>query len=144
MPWFGIGDAESAVDEDFQLHVRAALANFGDFLQGELPGEDDPAYADRLPELDGCPIDGVRLDRQVYRQIGPGFADQGDEAGVGHDQGVGGEGYHRCHVGKVGRKLGVPGVDVADDVEGLALSPGLANSGGQDIQAAELVVAHSQ
>ncbi|MNN03335.1 hypothetical protein D3C81_1160210 [compost metagenome] len=39
----GVGHAQRAVDEHFQLHARYPLADLGDFLQRQLAGQDHPA-----------------------------------------------------------------------------------------------------
>jgi len=139
-----VGDAQRAVDEDFEFDVGATLADFGDFVERQFTRQDDALDAHLLPETNRGPIHRVGLHRQVDDLFRPGFAHHVDEAGVGHDQGVGLERDDRRHVGQIGRQLGVVRNDVADDEKLLAAGVRFVDPVAQFFDAAELVVAHAQ
>ncbi len=139
-----VGDAQRAVHEDFELDVRALLADFGDFVERQFARQDDAVDAHFLPETDRRPIDRVGLHRQVDHLFRPGFAHQVDQPGVGHDQRVGLERDDRRHVVDVSAHFRVVREDVADHVEALAAGAGLGHGLAEAGEVAELVVAHAQ
>ncbi|MCY1177391.1 hypothetical protein D9M73_176970 [compost metagenome] len=129
--------------EHLQFHGWHLLADLGDFFQGQLSGQDDPAQALLLPELDTGPVHRIGLHRKVDRHLRIVPAHQHDQAGVGHDQRIGGHGDHRFKVLEEGLELGVVRRDVHHHVEALALRLSLANTEGE-VGVVEFVVAHPQ
>jgi len=79
------------VGEQFQLHL-GFLCGLDDRRQGHLPGEVDPANPLLLPEPDAAPVNGVGLGGKVDRLVRGDLVDQLDDAGVGGNPGVEGEG----------------------------------------------------
>ena len=71
-----VGHAQRAVNEDFNFHLRHLAANFGDFIQRQLAGENDAGQPHLLPELDCRPVHGVGLHRQMNIHVGKMFAHQ--------------------------------------------------------------------
>ena len=140
----GVGNAQGAMDEDFEFDVRALLADFGDLVERQFARQDDAGEPQLFPETHGRPVHRIRLHRQMDGLLGPGFADHVDQAGVGHDQGVRLQRDDRRHVGQVGGQLGVVREDVADDKKLLAAGMRFGNSVAEFFQRAELVVAHAQ
>lgn len=94
----GVGHAQRAVDENFDLHFRHLAANFGDFIQRQLAGENNAGESHLLPELDRRPVDGVGLYRQVNIHMREIFAHQHDQPRVGHDQRVRPHFHHRLQI----------------------------------------------
>ena len=113
----GICHAQRAVDEDFQLHLRATLADFFDFFEREFAREDDAADAVVLPEFDRRPIDGVRLHGEVDGQLRVGVFHGHDEAGVGHDERVRASGDGGSEVTQGGVKFVVVRLGIDGEVE---------------------------
>ena len=87
--------------EHLQFHVRALLADFFDFIQRQLPREDDPRQPQRLPELDRGIVDRIGLHRKVHGHFRPLLTHHHDQAGVCHDQGIRLHRDHRLHVRQV-------------------------------------------
>ena len=56
-----IGDAQRAMDEDFELDVGALLADFGDLVERQLARQDDSRNAELLPETHRGKVDGIGL-----------------------------------------------------------------------------------
>ena len=139
----GIGHAQRAVNEDFQLHVGAALADFFDFFERELTREDDAADAVALPEFDRRPIDGVRLHGKVNRQLGIGLFDDHNQARVGHDERVGTGSDGGREVAQGGIELVVVRLGVDGEVEMLAEGVCFADAVFQ-VVVGEFVAAHAQ
>ena len=139
----GVGHAQRAVDEDFQLHVGAALADFFDFFERKFAREDDAADAVVLPEFYRRPIDGVRLHGEVNRQVGIGVFHGHDEAGVGHDERVGAssDGWGEVAQGSV--ELVVVRLGIDGEVELFAQRVRLADAVFQ-VVVGEFVAAHAQ
>ena len=139
----GVGHAQRAVDENFQLHVGAALADFFDFFERKFAREDDAADAVVLPELYGRPIDGVRLHGEVNRQVGIGVFHGHDKAGVGHDErvGAGSDGGGEVAQGSV--ELVVVRLRIDSEVELFAQRVRLADAVFQ-VVVGEFVAAHAQ
>ena len=139
----GVGHAQRAVDEDFQLHVGAALADFFDFFERELTREDDAADAVALPEFDRRPVDGVRLHGKVNRQLGIGLFDDHNQARVGHDERVRAGGNGGREVAQGGVELVVVRLGVDGEVEMLAKGVCFADAVFQ-VVVGEFVAAHAQ
>ena len=94
--------------EDFQFHVWTFLADFRDLIQRQFTREDHASQPQLLPEAHGGEIHRVGLNREMDGHLWPGFQDQVDEAGVGHDQCIRLQCDHRRHVVQVGLDLGLP------------------------------------
>ena len=139
----GIGHAQRAVNEDFQFHFRAALADFFDFFERELTREDDAADAVVLPEFDRRPIDCVRLHGEVNRQVGIGVFHGHDKAGVGHDERVGAGSDGRGKIAQGGIELVVVRLGVDGEVEMLAEGVCFADAVFQ-VVVGEFVATHAQ
>jgi len=138
-----VGNAQRAMNEHFQFHVRAFLADLLDLVQAQLAREDDARHPCALPELHRGVVGGVGLHREVDFGLGPLFLDHHDQAGVGHDEGVGLAGNHGLDVAQVGAHLVVVRDQVAGDEEFLAARVGFFDALG-DLLQAELVVARAQ
>ncbi len=139
----GVGHAQSAVDEHFQLHLRHLHADLFDLVQRQLTGEDGAGQAHLMPELHRGPVDRVGLHREVNRHIREGFAHHHDETRVGHDQRIRLHLHHRAHVADKGLELGVVGLDVGHHIELLAQRMGFVDAQLQ-VFVIEFVVAHPQ
>lgn len=139
----GIGHAQRAVDEDFQLHVGAALADFFDFFERKFAREDDAADAVVLPEFYRRPIDGVRLHGEVNRQVGIGVFHGHDKAGVGHDERVGAGSDGGGKIAQGGIELVVVRLRIDGEVELFAQRVRLADAVFQ-VVVGEFVAAHAQ
>lgn len=139
----GIGHAQRAVNEDFQFHFRAALADFFDFFERELTREDDAADAVALPEFDRRPIDGVRLHGEVNRQLGIGLFDDHNQARVGHDERVGAGSDGGGKIAQGGIELVVVRLRIDGEVELFAQRVRLADAVFQ-VVVGEFVAAHAQ
>ena len=139
----GIGHAQRAVDEDFQLHVGAALADFFDFFERKFAREDDAADTVVLPEFYRRPIDGVRLHGEVTRQVGIGVFHGHDEPGVGHDERVRAGGNGGREVAQGGVEFVVVRLRVDGEVEMLAEGVRLVDAVFQ-VVVGEFVAAHAQ
>ncbi len=139
-----VGNAQRAVHEDFELGVRAFLADLRDFVEREFARQDHAADAGAAPELHRRVVHRVGLHRQVDGHLGPAFADHQHQAGIGHDQRIGLERHHRRHVLEIGLELGVVRQDVADQVEPAAARLRGFDPGGEVVERAEIVVAHAQ
>ena len=138
-----VGDAQRAVHKHFQLHVGAFLADLLDLVQAQLARQDDARDAHLLPELHGGVVGGVGLHGQVNFLLGPLFLDHHDEAGVGHDHGVGLHGDDGLDVSDIGAHLVVVRDQIAGQEELLAACMGLGNALA-DLLQAEFVVARAQ
>ena len=139
----GVGDAQGTMHEDFQLDVRAAFADFADFVQREFAREDDAADAVFCPEFDAGPVHAVRLHGEVDGHVGEGVLDQHDEAGIGHDAGVRPRFERRAEVADGGLQFVVVRHGVHGEVELLAQRVCLVDAGLQ-VFVVELVAAHAQ
>ena len=139
----GVGHAQRAVNEDFQFHFRAALADFFDFFERELTREDDAADAVALPEFDRRPVDGVRLHGKVNRQLGIGLFDDHNQARVGHDERVRAGGNGGREVAQGGVELVVVRLRIDSEVELFAQRVRLADAVFQ-VVVGEFVAAHAQ
>ncbi len=113
----GIRHAQRAVDEDFQLHLRATLADFFDFFEREFAREDDATDAVVLPEFDRRPIDGVCLHGEMDGQLRVGVFHGHDEAGVGHDERVRASGDGGSEVTQGGVEFVVVRLGIDGEVE---------------------------
>src|SRR5574343_289123 len=140
----GVGDAQRAMDEDFELDVRALLADFCDLVERQFARQNHALAPAFLPDANRRPIDGIGLHRQVDGLFRPGFAHHVDQPGVGHDQRVGLQLDDRRHVGQVGGQLGVVREDVADNEKLLAAGVRFVDAFLERGDGAELVVAHAQ
>ena len=138
-----VGHAQRAVDEDFQLHVGATLADFFDFFQREFAREDDAADTVVLPEFYGRPIDGVRLHGEVDGQVRVGVFHGHDESGVGHDKRVRGGGNGGREVAQGGVEFVVVRLGIDGEVEVFAECVRLADAVFQ-VVVGEFVAAHAQ
>ena len=139
-----VGDAQRAMDEDFDFSIRALLADLRHLIKRQLARQDDPADTDTFPEANRCRVDGIGLHREVDFHLGPGLAHQHDEAGIGHDQRVGLQGDHRCHVLHVVLHLVVMREDVGHQIKPVAQLMRQLNPLLQHLCRAEVVVAHTQ
>ena len=139
----GVGHAQRAVDEDFQLHVGAALADFFDFFERKFAREDDAADTVVLPEFYRRPIDGVRLHGEVNRQLGIGLFDDHNQARVGHDERVGASSDGGGEVAQGGVELVVVRLGIDGEVELFAQRVRLAYAVFQ-VVVGEFVAAHAQ
>ncbi len=140
----GIGNAQRAVNEDFQFHLRDPLADFFNLVQRQLAGQNDPAYAVLIPELYRRPVDRVGLHRKMNWQIGPALAHQHHQAGIGHNQGVGAEFDNGLQVANVAAHLVIVRRHIRGQIKLFAQCMGLVDARGQGFQVFELVVAHPQ
>ena len=66
-----VGDAQRAVHEDFQLDVRAFLADALDLVEAEFARQDDALHAHLLPELHRGEVGRVGLHREVDGHVRP-------------------------------------------------------------------------
>ena len=139
-----IGDAQRAMHEYFQFHLRAALADFLDLVERQFARQDHARQAHAVPEFHVGPVDGIRLHRQVHRHLRPLVAHHHDQAGVGHDQRIGPHGDHRFHVAQIRFQLGVVGEDIAGDKELLAARMRTIYAFLQRLQGGKVVIAHAQ
>ena len=140
----GVGDAECAVYEYFELNIRAFLADFGDFFHAQFARQDNAFHADALPEFHAPVVGGVGLHGEVDGHIGPAFAGNHNQAGVGHNQRVGLHGNQRLHIGHKGFELAVVRQGVDGEVELFAACVGFGNAGLQYVELGEFVVAGTQ
>jgi hypothetical protein len=126
----GVGDAEGAVDEDFEGQGRSALAegvpDSGDFGDGILAGEDHELAAQFAHELDPGRAGDRHLGRGVDGEVRGEPPDQAADADILHDGGVDAGGDDRAEVvfglGKFGREDQRVESDVAPDTA--AMEPG--------------------
>ena len=113
----GICHADSSVDEEFKLHVRAIPVDLPDLAQGNLPGKDDPFDSDLLPEFHLGPIRVVRLDRKMDLGFRVLLADHIDEPGIRHDEGIGAKRIHPLECMHEWLDLNVVRVDIRGEVD---------------------------
>jgi hypothetical protein len=66
------------VDENLEFDVRTGLANLGDFIERQLARQDDAGDAKLLPKANGREIDGICLNGQMNRLVGPMLAHEID------------------------------------------------------------------
>ena len=57
----GVGDAQCAVNEDFEFDIRTFLADFGDFFHAQFARQNNAFDADVLPEFHAPVVGGVCL-----------------------------------------------------------------------------------
>ena len=57
----GVGDAQCAVNEDFEFDVGAFLADFGDFFHAQFARQNNAFDADVLPEFHAPVVGGIGL-----------------------------------------------------------------------------------
>ena len=75
----GIGDAEGAVDEDFEVGLRFLVDN-GDFVEGQFPGQGDAVGALGEGELDAFGAGNAGLGGGVKLEIGGDVAGEAENS----------------------------------------------------------------
>ena len=93
------------MNKDFDFHLRALFADFGDLFNRQFAREDDPTDALAAPEFDTGPVDDVCLNRQMNHLIWPFVFDHHNQTRIGHNQGVGLHLNHRLNITHIRRDL---------------------------------------
>ena len=108
--------------EDFQLHIRAFLADFFDFVQAQFARQNNAFHAHFLPKFHRHIVHGVGLHGKVDWHIRiiafvHALAYHHDETGVGHDETIG---FHRndgFNIAQISANLVVMRQQIAGDKE---------------------------